>query len=124
MDTPVEPTDTGVPAPGPREVQFELRTAPKLWPFLGAGVVAAALVALVVAWFSHESNVAAAAANGEAVEFTFGTLLGFFFVIFAIVGAAVGALAFLLMDRLGRKQARTVTVMAEPVTDTEDPQEA
>jgi MFS family permease len=124
MDTPAEQTPTGAPAPGPREVQLELRTAPKLWPFLGAGIVAAAVVALIVAWFGHEANVEAAAATGETVEFSFGALLGFFFVIFAIVGACVGALAFLLVDRIGRRRAHTVTVMAEPVTEAAEPDEA
>lgn len=122
MDSPAEQTPSGAPTPGPREVQFELRTAPKLWPFLGAGIVLGAVVALIVSWFSHEANVNAAA--GGPVEFTFGAVFGFFLVIFGIIGACVGALGFLIADRVGRRQARTVNAVAEPVIDTDEPQEA
>lgn len=115
MDSPVPDPRPGVPSNGVTEVDFEVRTAPKLWPFLGSGFVLGAVVALIVAWFSHAANVEAAA--GGPVEFSFGAVFGFFLILFGIVGVGVGALAFLLMDRMGRRNARVVHAVAEPVTD-------
>jgi|GEM_PF-858966 len=122
MESPVS-GPSGVPddarpapaAPPAERLQWHVRTAPKLWPFLGAGFLASAIVALVVAWFSHEATVKAA--EGGPVEFGFGAVFGFFLVIFGIVGVCAGALAFLLTDRLGRRRERTVLVVAQAVPD-------
>ena len=125
MDSPVSGQPSGTPegAPAPRpaaepaptELSLRVRTAPKLWPFLGAGFLLAAIVALVVAWFSHEANVKAAA--GDPVEFTFGSVFGFFLVIFGIIGLCAGALAFLVTDRIGRRREHTVRVVAQGLRD-------
>lgn len=95
---------------------MRVRTAPKIFPFLGAGFLLAAVVALITAWFSHASLVEAA--KGGPVEFSFWAVFGFFLVVFGVVGVGLGALAFLLADRLGRRQERTVSVVMEPVDDS------
>lgn len=116
MTSPVSGPHPETPVTGPTPVDLRVRTAPKIFPFLGAGFVLAALVALIAAWFSHASLVEAA--EGGAVEFSFMAVFGFFLVTFGVVGVGVGALAFLLTDRLGRRREKTVRVLMEPVDDS------
>lgn len=116
MTSPASGPHPETPASGPTTVNLRVRTAPKIFPFLGAGFVLAALVALVTAWFSHAALVEAAA--GGPVEFSFLAVFGFFLVTFGVVGVGVGALAFLLTDRLGRRRERTVQVVMEALNDS------
>jgi hypothetical protein len=81
-----------------------VRRAPKVQVFLVGGAVLGALVALLVAVF------------GEAnPEFSFGSTLGYFLVIFGIIGVGVGGLVWLVLDRRSKKHTYRVT--AEAVED-------
>lgn len=84
-----------------------IRRAPKIQVFLVGGAVLGALVALI-----------STTLGGENENFTFGSLFGYFVVLFGILGVALGALVWLVLDRRSKKHTYTVT--AEVVEDYED----
>jgi hypothetical protein len=122
MPTPQTPESAQspetVPGPGPRTVAVQMRTAPKIWPFLLAGVIVGAVVALVVTWISHASLVADS--PDGTTEHSFGSTFGFMFMIFAVVGLGVASLIFLGVDKAGRRRAHNMDMVVEPVTDDPD----
>lgn len=93
-------------------VSLRVRTAPKFWPFIGAGFVLGAIAALVVTWAGYAS--AGERAGGTPLEFSFGSTFGFFLVLLGVIGVAVGAIAFLIVDRIGRARAKTISAVEEP----------
>ncbi|NUL47481.1 hypothetical protein F7P69_20085 [Cellulosimicrobium funkei] len=84
-----------------------VRRAPKVQVFLVGGAVLGMVAALI-----------ATSVGGENEDFTFGALFGYFLVLFGIVGVALGALVWLVLDRRSKKHTYTVT--AEAVEDYED----
>ena len=97
--------DPARPAPDALEHRDLLvRRAPRVQVFLLGGALLGAIAALAVA-----------ATGSDNPEFTFGSTFGYFLVVFGIVGVAVGALVWLVLDRRSRKRA--YTVHARAVTD-------
>ncbi|MBG6084190.1 hypothetical protein [Zhihengliuella flava] len=88
MDSPETP-------PAPDSIDVEVRRSPKFWPFLGAGAFVGVLVALISAYTGEPST-----------EFTRGAVAGFLLVIFGVIGVAVGAVAYLIADKVASKKAR------------------
>lgn len=84
-----------------------VRRAPKVQVFLVGGAVLGMVAALI-----------ATSVGGENEDFTFGSLFGYFLVLFGIAGVAIGAIVWLVLDRRSRKHTYTVT--AEVVEDYED----
>jgi len=81
-----------------------VRRAPKVQVFLLGGAALGVLAALVVALTGRQNP-----------EFTFGSVFGYFVVVFGIIGVGVAGLVWLFLDRRSRKHARTVHARA--VTD-------
>lgn len=91
-EQPPTPAAAG-PAPrGRREVV--VRRAPKFVPFMAAGTVLGVVVAAVTAL-----------AGPESAEFNRGAVFGFFAVLFGLAGLLVGAVAALVLDRVGVRRA-------------------
>ncbi|WFP16021.1 hypothetical protein [Citricoccus muralis] len=100
------PDDPGQPeSPTPSDpTQLVLRRAPRLSVFLIGGALLGVIAALILNG-TQEPN----------PDFVEESALGFFMVTLAVPGLALGALAWLLVDRRSKKRARTV--YAEPTTD-------
>jgi len=96
-----------------------VRTAPKIWAFLVAGFVLGAVIAFVFTWVTHAMLVQEST-DGQ-VEFSFASAFGFFLIIFGLVGMGLGALVFLLVDRLGRRRERTAQLVVELAQDDDTP---
>lgn len=93
------------PAPDALEHRdLVIRRAPKVQVFLLGGALLGAVAAFIVTLLGPES-----------AEFTFGSVFGYFLVIFGIIGVGVGGLLWLALDRRSRKH--THTVHARAVTD-------
>ncbi len=92
----------------PEKAEVRIRRAPKLGVFVLIGAVAGALVTLVLtSLFPADPNV------GFAASF------GYFLLFGAPAGAALGALAGIVIDRVSLARARTVTVEHEVVADAD-----
>lgn len=104
-DPAVHPTRPAQDALEHRELV--VRRAPKVQVFLLGGALLGVIVALVVALVGQENP-----------EFTFGSVFGYFVVLFGIIGVGVGGLVWLALDRRSRKRA--YTVHARAVTDPAD----
>ncbi|GAA1151033.1 hypothetical protein [Nesterenkonia lutea] len=76
--------------------QVTVRPTPRLSPFLVIGVLAAAAAAVVVVLVT-----------GPADDYTAAGSLVYLTVAFALPGLALGAVAWLLIDRRSRKRTRT-----------------
>ncbi|MEO9248628.1 hypothetical protein ABDK96_13150 [Citricoccus nitrophenolicus] len=111
--SPGDPRDGAAAEPSPQAPAsldhrtLVVRRAPKVQVFLVGGAVLGMVAALI-----------ATSVGGENEDFTFGALFGYFLVLFGIVGVALGALVWLVLDRRSRKHTYTVT--AEAVEDYED----
>ncbi|MEE1621377.1 hypothetical protein ACQ3I4_05075 [Zafaria sp. Z1313] len=104
MSTPDPTPSPDGPAHDDGRIEVEVRSAPRFWPFLGAGAALGILAALVSAYTGEES-----------AEFTRAAVAGFLAVLFGLAGVLVGALAYLAVDRILRQRARHGTaVPVEP----------
>lgn len=86
----------------PQDREVTVRRAPKIWPFLIAGALVGVLVAIIVVLLGDPAN-------------DYGTdgVMGYFAVIFGIIGVGLAGIVFLIVDRRSLKKARSVT--ARPV---------
>ena len=92
------------PQAPPEQREFVVRRAPRIGVFMASGAALGLIAALLVTTCGPQNP-----------EFTFATTFGFFFVLFAVVGAALGSLVWLVLDRRSRK--KMYTVHAESVQD-------
>ena len=83
----------------PERREITVRRAPRFVPFLMLGVVVGFIAALVVAY-----------AGPEDPNYTREATLGFFTIMFAIPGVALGALTALLLDWISVRRARRAVV--------------
>jgi len=98
---PQQPNAQPSPEAGPsRPIEVTVRSSPKFWPFLAAGALIGVFAAIVSAYTGE-----------EAVEFTRGAVLGFLAVFFGMAGLALGAVAWLVTDRVLRKRTRRATAV-------------
>lgn len=83
-----------------------VRRAPRYGTFIALGAVVGAVVALILTFtFSGEPAI-----EGELIEFDKGQVFGFLLLVCATIGAALGAVVALIIDRTTARRARTVTV--------------
>lgn len=89
--------------------QMVLRRAPKITPFLVSGAV----LGVVVAFFW-------VAIMGATQEYSQTQTLSFFAAIFAILGVAIGALWWMMIDRRSKRTVETVYARRTENPDTAD----
>ena len=83
----------------PERREITVRRAPRFVPFMALGVIAGFIAAIVVAYGGPEDP-----------EFTRSATLGFFTMVFALPGLALGALLALLLDWISVRKTRRATV--------------
>ncbi|MDN3481153.1 hypothetical protein QMA10_04350 [Arthrobacter sp. APC 3897] len=83
----------------PERREITVRRAPRFVPFLMLGVVAGFIAALLVAYLGPENP-----------TYTREATLGFFTIVFAIPGVALGALVVLLLDWISVRKTRRAVV--------------
>lgn len=97
----------------PDSIDVEVRRSPRFWPFIGTGAAVGIVLAFVSAY------------SGEPhAEFTRGAVAGFLMVFFGLCGVFLAALAYLLVDKVLLKKARTVRAEEIRGDDTERGPEA
>ncbi|AXR74877.1 MULTISPECIES: hypothetical protein [Auritidibacter] len=109
MSSPVSPQSAPDPdqpdgSPQPEQETVVFRRAPKIAPFLVGGALLGVLVALVMVGI-----------QGTSEDYTLMATLGFFAVLFAVPGVALGGLLWLVLDRQSKKHTRTY--YSRPVDD-------
>ncbi|WP_269939548.1 hypothetical protein [Arthrobacter sp. HY1533] len=87
--------------------KLSVRRAPKYVPFLVAGGLAGIATAAVFAF-----GFSSAAASSE--DFDASSVFGLFAVLLVLPGMGLGAIAALLLDRQGRRHAKTLLVESLP----------
>lgn len=92
------------PSVAPRKLQ--VRRAPKYVPFLIAGGLVGILVAAILA-FSFAAD----------EEFAATSVFGLFAVLMVVPGMGLGAVAALILDRQGRRRAKTLVAQELPDDD-------
>lgn len=91
------------------EEEVRIRRAPNLIAFLIAGTALGAVGGVLLGLLGPESQ-----------YYTRGAIVGFFLVIGVIVGAGVGSVVSLIIDRISLRRSRTVTAQVDDVHDSGD----
>ena len=119
-DRPAAPAPSGA-TPAPNAVssadEVSIRRAPKFGVFILGGAVLGFLATLVVITATMNID------RGDQQDASFGTLVGYFSLWGVTLGALVGAIAAVVLDRvLARRAARLTAerVEVEPVEETVD----
>ena len=86
--------------------EVEVHSSPKLWPMLIAGGVTGALAGTIIALLGEPS-----------ANYTVASTVGFFAAFCAGIGLFVGAVVYLVLDRITAK--RSTRKMAVPLPDSE-----
>lgn len=95
-------------------VDATVRRVPRYGVFMTLGVVAGVIAAGVLTWIgSYEES------KALNVVYPPGQVFGFLLLWTAPIGVAVGGVAGLILERIGRRHNRVVTVDRETVTDGE-----
>ena len=81
----------------PRHIDATYRVAPRILPMVIAGAVLGVLVALVAALLGP---------GGE--DYTTGAVFGYLAMLFVILGAGLGGVVGLILDRVSRRRAQQV----------------
>jgi len=85
-----------------------VRRAPRYGRFITLGAIVGAIVALILTFgFSGEP------VEGELIEFDKGQVFGFLLLVCGTIGAALGAVVALIIDRASARRTRSVTVEHE-----------
>ena len=119
-DRPAAPAPSAAtPAPAPNAVssadEVTIRRAPKFGVFILGGAVLGFLATLVVVTATMDID------RGDKQDASFGTLVGYFSLWGVTLGALVGAIAAIVLDRvLARRAARLTAerVEVEPAEET------
>lgn len=82
---------------------MSVRRAPKVWPFLIAGALIGVIAAIITASLGEPSE-----------DYGTGGAMGYFAIIFGIVGVGLAGIVFLILDRRSLKKATAVTAVAIP----------
>lgn len=83
----------------PERREITIRRAPRFVPFMALGAVVAFIVALVMAYTGDENP-----------QYTREAVLGFFTVMFALPGVALGSIAALILDRISIRRSEHAVV--------------
>ncbi len=95
-DDPLSPTNSG-------EKEMSVRHAPRVWPFLIAGALVGVIAAIITV------------AVGEPPEdYGTGGAMGYFAIVFGIIGVGLAGILFLILDRRSLKKATAVTAVPVP----------
>jgi uncharacterized membrane protein YdjX (TVP38/TMEM64 family) len=101
----------GVPAKPETDISSDtvtVRRAPRYGRFITLGVLVGAVVALILTFaFSGEPP------ENELIQFDKGQIFGFLLLICGTIGAALGAVVALIIDRASLRRARAVSVEHE-----------
>ncbi|WP_254431212.1 hypothetical protein [Agromyces sp. Marseille-P2726] len=100
---PAEPVETDVTSD-----TVTVRRAPRYGRFILLGVIVGAIVALILTFAFTGQPV-----EGELVQFDKGQVFGFLLLVCGTIGAALGAVVALLIDRSSARRARSVAVEHE-----------
>ena len=92
-----------------REEDVTIRRAPNLIAFLITGAVLGAVGGVLLGLLGPESQ-----------YYTRGAIVGFFLVIGVIIGAGVGSVVSLIIDRISLKRSRTATAQVDNVAGSGD----
>lgn len=85
----------------PAKIDVNVRLSPKFWPFLVGGALLGVLAALIVTL----------GFNSTTDEFTDQSIFGYFAIILGMIGAGLGSIIYLILDRvLARKSTRLTAV--------------
>ena len=107
---PAEPVETDVTSD-----TVTVRRAPRYGRFILLGVILGAIVALILTFaFTGEP------VEGELVQFDKGQVFGFLLLLCGTIGAALGAVVALLIDRSSARRARSVAVEHESTRRVDD----
>jgi len=93
---------------GGQSFEVDVHSSPKLWPILLTGVVAGALAGVIIALLGEPS-----------ANYTPAATAGFFAAFCAGIGLAVGAVVYLVFDRVTAK--RTTRKLAVPLSEDGQP---
>ena len=85
----------------PERREITIRRAPRFVPFMVLGAVVAFVVAIVMAYTGEENP-----------QYTREAVLGFFFVVLALPGVALGSVVALILDRISVRRAKHAVVEA------------
>lgn len=92
-----------------RETNMTIRRAPNLLAFLITGAILGAVAGFLFGLLGPESQ-----------YYTRGAIVGFFLVIGLLVGAGVGSVVSLIIDRVSLKRRRNVTAQIDDVREGRD----
>ncbi|WP_313810890.1 hypothetical protein [Glutamicibacter sp.] len=96
------------PAANDQPIEVKVHASPKFWPFILTFLVVGALVGLIVGMLGEPSE-----------EYTRASAAGFFAMFCGGLGAGIGALVFVIIDRVtSRKSTKHLAVPLAEDTDT------
>ncbi|RUR01499.1 hypothetical protein [Labedella endophytica] len=119
------PADPGDPVPARERVV--VRRAPKVWGFLALGAIAG-VVATLILTFAFRPADGGPTVTEDGTQFGLTQVFGFLLVCLIPLGAALGALVAIILDRVMARGAVEVEVeridVAGPVTEVTDDEAA
>lgn len=92
-----------------RETEMTIRRAPNVLAFLITGMIVGAVAGFLFGLLGPESQ-----------YYTRGAIVGFFLVIGLLIGAGLGSVVSLIIDRLSFKRSRNVTAQIDDVHESGD----
>lgn len=92
-----------------REEKMTIRRAPNLLAFLITGAILGAVAGVLFGLLGPESQF-----------YTRGSIMGFFLVIGLVVGAGLGSVVSLIVDKISLKRTRDVTAQVDDVHNSGD----
>ncbi len=96
------------PSSSDQPIEVQVHTSPKFWPFILTFLVVGALVGLIVGMLGEPSE-----------EYTRASASGFFAMFCGGLGAGIGALVYVIIDRVtSRKSTKHLAVPLAEDTDT------
>lgn len=100
------------PSPADQGIEVQIHSSPKFWPFILTFAVFGALVGLIIGLLGEPSQ-----------EYTRASASGFFAIFGAGLGVGIGALAYVIVDRVtSRKTTKHLAVPLAEDTDSSEQQ--
>jgi hypothetical protein len=107
--TSEQPPPVDPDAAEPTRERVVVRRAPKIWGFLGVGVIVGVLATLVLT-LAFRPEGGAATVTEDGTEFGLSQVFGFLLVCLIPLGGALGALVAIILDRVLARRAVEVDV--------------
>lgn len=103
------PSRPDLPSPDSEQsFEVEVHSSPKLWPMLITGAVTGALAGAIISLLGEPS-----------ANYTVAATLGYFVAACAVIGLSIGAVVYVVIDRITSK--RTTRKIAVPLPEAEQP---